>query len=127
MIRCSRLTWPAAGIAWVLFVGGLGLHAATDWHRHAEPGAGFFHLHFHVGDHGHHHPDHDDHDHEAPGDGSHKRSAVLTVAHALDDHVPATLSVTSPGFAPDRTPIDRVKLQQRTELTPSANPRAPPA
>ncbi len=47
---------PGLLFAGSLWAAGFGLHAAEDWHRHCEVSAGFFHLHFHVGD--HHHEDH---------------------------------------------------------------------
>lgn len=44
---------PGLLLSGVVCATGFGLHAADDWHRHGEMGAGFFHLHFHVGDHVH--------------------------------------------------------------------------
>jgi hypothetical protein len=118
-------------VAIIVCVGGLGLHAARDWHRHGELGAGFFHLHFHVGDHehdhhGHDHPAHDDHDHDTPTDRPGKRSAVLTVAHAIQNVASAAPTVASPESTPDRTPIESVDLPRPTKPSVFANPRAPP-
>jgi len=129
VIRCSRLAGPVLGLAIIVCIGGLGLNAARNWHRHGEFGAGFFHLHFHVGDHvhehhGHRHPAHDDHD--TPTDGPRKRTAVLTVAHAIQDSAPAAPTVASPASTPDRKPIESVDLPRPTELSIFANPRAPP-
>ena len=124
--RLARLAGPTLGIAFVVFIGGLGLHAARDWHRHGELGAGFFHLHFHVGEHGHDHPTHDGHDHDTPTDGKQRRTAVLTVAHALDDFASAAPAIASLQSTPHRTPIESVFLPRLTESSTSANPRAPP-
>lgn len=127
VIRCSRLAGPVLGLVIIVCVGGLGLHAARDWHRHGELGAGFFHLHFHVGEHGHDHPAHDDHNHDTPTEGKQRRTAVLTVTHALDDFASAAPMVACPSPTPDRTPIESVVLPRFTESSSPANPRAPPA
>ena len=131
VIRLFRLAGPVLGAAAIVCVGGLGLHAASDWHRHGELGAGFFHLHFHVGDHeheihGHDHPAHDDHDHDTPTEGNRKRTAVLTIAHAIQDIAPAAPSVASPEFTPYRTLSESVDLPRPTDYSVFANPRAPP-
>ena len=131
VIRYSRLAGPVLGVMAVVCAGGFGLHAAQDWHRHGELGAGFFHLHFHVGDHdheghGHDSPAHDDHDHDTPIEENRKRTAVLTIAHAIQDIASAAPTVASPESFPDRTPIERVDLPRPTELSAFANPRAPP-
>ena len=132
VIRYSRLACPALGVLTIVCVGGFGLHAASDWHRHGELGAGFFHLHFHVGDHeheihGHDHPAHDDHEHDTPTERNRKRTAVLTIAHAIQDGAPAAPTVASPEFTPDPTLSESVDLPRPTEFSVFANPRAPPA
>ncbi|MCW8984619.1 MAG: hypothetical protein OQK55_04705 [Thermoanaerobaculales bacterium] len=127
MIRCSRLAGPVLGVAVTVCVGGLGLHAARDWHRHGELGAGFFHLHFHVGEHGHEHPADGDHDHEDPANAKRQRSAVLTIAQALHNDASAASMVTPREPAPERTLIGRVILPRSNEGPSFANPRAPPA
>jgi hypothetical protein len=130
VIRFSRLSGLVLGFAIVVCAGGLGLHAVRDWHRHGEFGAGFFHLHFHIGQHEHHDhedPERDGHDGEEPSDHQERRTAVLTVAQAVHDLGSATPTVTVPEIHLPRTPLDRVRLPQHTELLPSASPRAPPA
>ena len=131
VIRCFWLAGPVLGVVAVVCAGGFGLHAAQDWHRHGELGAGFFHLHFHVGDHeheshGHNHPAHDDHDQDTPTKENRKRTAVLTIAHAIQDVASAAPTVASPESIPDRTPSESVDLPRPTELSAFANPRAPP-
>jgi len=131
VIRCSKQAGPVLGVVAVVCIGGFGLHAASDWHRHGELGAGFFHLHFLVGDHwhehhDHQHPAHDDHDHDTPNERPRKRTAVLTVAHATQDLSSAELTVASPEPAADRMPIESVDLPRPTEFSAFANPRAPP-
>ena len=132
VIECSRLAGPVLGVVAVVCVGGLGLHAASDWHRHGELGAGFFHLHFHVSDHqhkhhAHEHPAHGDHDQDTPTEQPRKHTAILTVAHTTQDLPSAAPTVASTEPAPDRTPIESVDLPRPTELSDFGNPRAPPA
>lgn len=67
--RLLRAAGPGLLLAGAVCVVGLGLHAADDWHHHGEMGAGFFHLHFHVGNH-----DHPDLEHSRADDAHHSRA-----------------------------------------------------
>ena len=127
VIRCFRLAGPVLALATAFCIGGFSLHAVRDWHRHGEFGAGFFHLHFHVGEHAHEDPAHDDHDHETPTDEKQQRSAVLTIAQALNDDASAAQTVTLWEPAHNRTPSDSAVLPRSTRPFSLANPRAPPA
>jgi hypothetical protein len=127
VIRFSGRAGPALAVACVVCIGGLGLHAAHDWHRHGQFGSGFFHIHFHVGHHDHDHQGHDDHDHDNPADTKQRSTAVLTIALAFDNDASATVAAAPGKPAPDRTPIDGVVLPRSTAHASLANPRAPPA
>ena len=127
-----RLAGPCSILTAAVWVAGLGLHAARDWHRHGEIGAGFFHLHFHVGDHEHQHHDdqhpvNGDHDHDTPGDDQRKRTAVLTVANALYDLSSDAPTIVDPENALGERTIECIQLPRTIDLSAAAKPRAPPA
>ena len=70
--RLLTAAGPGLLLVGAVCAAGFALHAADGWHHHGEMGAGFFHLHFHIGDHdhpdlehshaGHTHQNHPDHD-----------------------------------------------------------------
>jgi hypothetical protein len=129
VIRFSRLSGLVLGFTVVVSAGGLGLHAVRDWHRHGEFGAGFFHLHFHVGEHKHH--DHDDsgqdgHDSEEPSGRKKQRTAVLTLAQAFHHLGSVAPAISGPKSESNCTTNESVILAQITEQSDTASPRAPP-
>ena len=71
--RWVRRLGPLAVLVAAAVLLGFGSHAALDWHRHGSPGAGFFHLHAHAGDHHHDHvAHHDEHGHPHRSDLHHE-------------------------------------------------------
>ena len=138
MVRSIRAATPALVIVVLTCFTGLGFHAARDWHRHGELGAGFFHIHFHVGDHEHDHHGHGDQDHvhhepgsshETPDDPDHRpphRQAVLTINHAYQQLAPAVPAVAVAERAPERTVVVGLFVPRASNPVRVAQPRAPP-
>lgn len=138
MARSIRAAAPALVIVVLTCFTGLGFHAAHDWHHHGELGAGFFHIHFHIGDHDHGDHDHGDHDHphprqesdrETPDDPDHSplhRHAVLTINHAYQQLAPAAPAVVVAERTPERTVAIQLFVPRASNPVRVAQPRAPP-
>lgn len=112
----------------VLIALGFGAHAALDWHRHGEAGAGFFHLHVHAGH--HHHGAYDHHHHESPesGEPSDDRRECGTLTLALGFAPPPVVAkVERPILeTSDRALFGACRLRGSQPIGLSWSPRGPP-
>jgi len=138
LARSTRAATPAVVFVILTCFTGLGFHAARDWHHHGELGAGFFHIHFHVGDHEHNHHEHGDHDHdhnrpgsdhETPDDPGHRpphRQAVLTINHAYQHPAPPAPAVVAVESAPECAIVVEVLVPRASNPVRVVQPRAPP-
>lgn len=126
---------PSLLLVGAVCAAGFALHAADDWHHHGEMSAGFFHLHFHVGEHHHDEHEHADHQHQAPDDhgehdsDTHERheSRVLTVAQSVSNPSPSAPAVPAPEAVSETEPDSRYGFQKPQRARSTSNPRAPPA
>ncbi|HSN54898.1 MAG TPA: hypothetical protein VLT32_09505 [Candidatus Sulfomarinibacteraceae bacterium] len=147
--RAGRRLGPMLVTVVAVAAAGLGLHGALDWHRHGEPGVGFFHLHVHFGD--HEHPDHHHGGLEPPsgpdtpcrdravGDpaepappepepaNERRHAGVLTLALGVAP-APTTATVAGPALEPsERAPVAARRLADRPSERRAWSPRGPPA
>lgn len=124
---------PLLAAVTALAVLGLGSHAALDWHRHGSPGAGFFHLHVHFGEHDHGRDHHDGASHhrgdrrtpepDAPGERRH--AGVLTLAFGVAP-APAAAAAAVPDLLHDRNVAGRTQRLIDARLVDRPVPRGPP-
>ena len=132
--RTMRRLGPFLVALSALLVMGFGLHAALDWHHHGRVGAGFFHLHVHVGH--HHHGGFDHHHHESPDPESpdpgspsddRRECGTLTMAFGVAP-VPAISTAAIPTVARDERADFRAPIPTDRDLAGRPwSPRGPPS
>ena len=122
-MRGFRALGPALVIVAAASAAGFGLTTLRDWHRHGAAGAGFLHLHPHVG--GHDHRDH--HDTDDPEENSPDRLSTCTVADASSTPAPGAHDTPAPTSTLRSVDIRRSSVRGSAAWHDTVNPRASPA